>query len=124
MELVEDKYNSDFNINKYVDNTVTINGKSFSEPIIFFERKISSFPVNNPNLININDIEKYLKSIDLVLIGTGINTILPNQDLIELMYKNNKGLEFMNTDSACKTHNVLLSENRSFISVLLSLIHI
>jgi len=43
---------------------------------------------------------------------------LPNQDLIEQMYKKNKGLEFMNTDSACKTHNVLLSENRSFISVL------
>ena len=61
MELVEDKYNSDFNINKYVDNTVTINGKSFSEPIIFFERTISSFPVNNPKLININDIEKYLE---------------------------------------------------------------
>jgi uncharacterized protein len=118
MELVEDKYNSDFNINKYVDNTITINGTSFSEPIIFSERKISSFPVNNPKLININDIEKYLESIDLVLIGTGINTILPNQDLIELMYKKNKGLEFMNTDSACKTHNVLLSENRSFISVL------
>ena len=43
MELVEDKHNSDFNINKYVDNTITINGTSFSEPIIFFERKCFSF---------------------------------------------------------------------------------
>ena len=86
--------------------------------LIFFERKISSFPVNNPKLININDIENYLESIDLVLIVTGTNTILPNQDLIELMYKRNKGLEFMNTDSACKTHNILLSESRSFISIL------
>tara|TARA_B100001063_G_C16389119_1_gene369282 strand:- start:57 stop:419 length:363 start_codon:yes stop_codon:yes gene_type:complete len=118
MELVEDKYNSDFNIDKYADNAITINGTSYSQPIILLERKILSFPVNNPKLININDIEKYLGSIDLVLIGTGTDTILPNQDLIELMYKKNKGLEFMNTDSACKTHNVLLSENRSFISVL------
>ena len=118
MELVEDKHNSDFNIKKYINSTIIINNISYSEPIIFFERKISNFSIDRPNLISINDIEKYLDSITLVLIGTGESTILPNQDFIELMYKKNKGLEFMNTDSACKTHNILLSENRSFISIL------
>ena len=118
MELVEDKHNSDFNIKKYINSTIIINNISYSEPIIFFERKISNFSIVHPNLINIDDIEKYLDLITLVLIGTGESTILPNQDLIELMYKKNKGLEFMNTDSACKTHNILLSESRSFISIL------
>ena len=118
MELVEDKHNSDFNIKKYINNTIIINNFSYSQPIIFFEKKISNFSIDNPNLINIDDIEKYLNSITLVLIGTGESTIFPNQDLIDLMYKKNKGLEFMNTDSACKTHNILLSENRSFISIL------
>ena len=118
MELVEDKHNSDFNIKKYINNTIIINKNSYTEPIIFFDRKISNFSINEPNLININDIEQYLDSVSLVLIGTGESTILPNQDLIKLMYKKNKGLEFMNTDSACKTHNILLSESRSFISIL------
>ena len=118
MELVEDKHNSDFNIKKYINNTIIINKISYSEPIIFFERKISNFSIDKPNLINIDDIEKYLDSITLVLIGTGESTILPNQNFIDFMYKKNKGLEFMNTDSACKTHNILLSENRSFISIL------
>ena len=118
MELVEDKHNSDFNIKKYINNTIIINKISYSEPIIFFERKISNFSIDKPNLISINDIEKYLDSITLVLIGTGESTILPNQNLIDSMYKKNKGLDFMNTDSACKTHNILLSENRSFISIL------
>ena len=118
MELVEDKNNSDFNIKKYINNTIIINDNSYPEPIIIFDKKISNFSIDKPNLININDIEQYLDSITLVLIGTGESTILPNQDLIELMYKKNKGLEFMNTDSACKTHNILLSESRSFISIL------
>jgi|TARA_B100001063_G_C16755728_1_gene553024 uncharacterized protein len=118
MELVEDKHNSDFNIKKYINKTIVINNNSYSEPIIIFDREITNFSIDKPNLININDIEKYLDSITLVLIGTGESTILPNQDLIELMYKKNKGLEFMNTDSACKTHNILLSENRSFVSIL------
>ena len=118
MELVEDKHNSDFNIKKYINNTIIINDNSYSEPIIIFDRKISNFSMDKPNLININDIEQYLDSITLVLIGTGESTILPNQNLIDSMYKKNKGLEFMNTDSACKTHNILLSESRSFISIL------
>ena len=67
-----------------------------------------------------------MNSMNHVLeIGTGsgyqtsiLSMLFKKVTTIELMYKNNKGLEFMNTDSACKTHNVLLSENRSFISVL------
>ena len=55
MELVEDKHNSDFNIKKYINNTIIINKISYSEPIIYFERKISNFSIDKPNLININD---------------------------------------------------------------------
>ena len=64
------------------------------------------------------DIEKYVHSVDLLLIGTGANTIIPNEKLIRIMFDKKKGLEFMNTQSACKTHNLLLSENRSFSSIL------
>ena len=66
------------------------------------------------------NLEKRKEEIatEIAQMGTGESTILPNQNLIDSMYKKNKGLDFMNTDSACKTHNILLSENRSFISIL------
>jgi uncharacterized protein len=54
----------------------------------------------------------------MILIGTGVDVILPDEGFIRVLHEKNKGLEFMNTTSACKTHNLLLSENRSFISIL------
>ena len=56
--------------------------------------------------------------MNLVLIGTGEKNIILSQELIKHMHKLNKGLEFMNTESGCKTHNLLLSEKRSFVSIL------
>ena len=118
MELVEDKHHSDFNIIKYSNGSIIFSEKSYSKPIIFFNSKISYFKISHPNSINITDIEKYINSVDLLLIGTGLGTIILNEDLIKIMFEKNKGLEFMNTHSACKTHNLLLSENRSFSSIL------
>jgi uncharacterized protein len=118
MELVEDKYINDFSINKYIDNTIVINNFSHKNPIIYNQREIILFPVIKSNLIQLEDIESYLDTIDMILIGTGIDVILPDEGFIRVLHEKNKGLEFMNTTSACKTHNLLLSENRSFISIL------
>lgn len=117
MELVEDKYTNDFSINKYSDATIVISNFSYKKPIIYNQKEIILFPVASSKLIQLKDIEKYLDIIDMILIGTGTEVVLPDQDFIRVLHEKNKGLEFMNTTSACKTHNLLLSENRSFISI-------
>ena len=43
---------------------------------------------------------------------------ITKQEGIEKEILDVKGLEFMNTESACKTHNLLLSERRLFTSIL------
>ena len=118
MELVEDKYISDFSVKKYSEGTIFVSDKTYSEPIIFYDDSISKFPISNPQIINITDLERFLLTVNLILIGTGERNILLNQYLIKKMQEINKGLEFMNTESACKTHNLLLSEKRSFASIL------
>ena len=44
--------------------------------------KISAFSIANPKIIMIADLEGFLSTIDLILIGTGEKNILLNQDLI------------------------------------------
>lgn len=118
MELVEDKHNSKFQISSYIDNSIKIADKVYNFPIVFHNKSIKKFNINNPKSIHINNIEKILEGIDIILIGTGkVNQIL-NEELIYQVSQTKKGLEFMNTESACKTHNLLLSESRSFASIL------
>ena len=118
MELVEDKNKHDLNIKKYADKTIFLSHKNYNVPIVFYKDKISAFSIPHPKSIMIKDLSNYIKSASLILIGTGEKNIILNQDLINDMQKINKGLEFMNTESACKTHNLLLSEKRSFVSIL------
>ena len=118
MELVEDKNNNNFNIKKYSDRTIYFLNSNYTEPIIFHQDNISTFSVLEPGSITIKDLDKYLTSVNLLLIGTGEKNIILSEELIKHIHKLNKGLEFMNTESACKTHNLLLSEKRSFVSIL------
>ena len=118
MELVEDKNNNNFNIKKYSDRTIYFSNSNYIEPIVFHQDNISTFSILKPESITIKDLQNYLASVNLVLIGTGEKNIILSQELIKQMHKLNKGLEFMNTESACKTHNLLLSEKRSFVSIL------
>jgi len=118
MELVEDKNNSNFNIKKYSDRTIYFSNSNYTEPIVFHQDSISTFTVLKPESITINDLHNYISSVNLLLIGTGRKNIILNQELIKHMHRLNKGFEFMNTESACKTHNLLLSEKRSFVSIL------
>ena len=118
MELVEDKNNNNFNIKKYSDRTIYFSNSNYIEPIVFHQDNISAFSVLKPESITIKDLQNYFASVNLVLIGTGEKNIILSQELIKHMHKLNKGLEFMNTESACKTHNLLLSEKRSFTSIL------
>ena len=118
MELVEDKNNSNFNIKKYSDRTIYFSNSNYTEPIVFHQDSISTFTVLKPESISINDLHNYILSVNLLLIGTGKKNIILSQELIKHMHRLNKGLEFMNTESACKTHNLLLSEKRSFVSIL------
>ncbi len=118
MELVEDKNVNNFNIKKYSDRTIYFLNSNYTEPIVFHDNNILTFSVLRPESITIKDLHNYLISVNLLLIGTGEKNIILNQELIKHLHKLNKGLEFMNTESACKTHNLLLSEKRSFVSIL------
>ena len=118
MELVEDKNNNNFNVKKYSDRTIYFSNSNYTEPIVFHQDSISTFTVLKPESISINDLHNYILSVNLLLIGTGKKNIILSQELIKHMHRLNKGLEFMNTESACKTHNLLLSEKRSFVSIL------
>ena len=118
MELVEDKNNNNFNIKKYSDKTIYFSNSNYIEPIFFHQDNITTFSILKPESITIKDLQNYYASVNLILIGTGKKNIILSQDLIKHMHKLNKGLEFMNTESACKTHNLLLSEKRSFVSIL------
>lgn len=56
---------------------------------------------------------------ELVILGTGKDLTFPDHQALQSFHQAGVGVEVMNTASACRTFNVLVSENRFVVAGLL-----
>jgi len=56
---------------------------------------------------------------EIVLVGTGSVQVFPKPELLMCFYRRGIGVEFMTTQAACRTFNVLVSERRNVAAALL-----
>jgi uncharacterized protein len=56
---------------------------------------------------------------EVVLIGTGASQVFLSPQRMMLFYSKGIGIEVMNTDAACRTFNVLVSEGREVVAALM-----
>jgi uncharacterized protein len=59
--------------------------------------------------------------LGFLLLGTGVRQIFPGPALRAAFAKAGLGLEAMDTGAACRTYNVLLSEERVFAAALIAM---
>jgi uncharacterized protein len=60
-------------------------------------------------------------AVEFVLLGTGATQQLPSRGLRDLLRGAGLGLEFMATEAAARTHNVLASQGRLFATALIAI---
>lgn len=56
---------------------------------------------------------------EVVLLGTGVRQTFPSRELMLSVMETGVGLEVMDTASACRTYNVLMSEGRRVVAALI-----
>ncbi|KAF0283321.1 hypothetical protein BA898_00565 [Spiribacter roseus] len=56
---------------------------------------------------------------EVVLLGTGVHQTFPSRELMLSVMETGVGLEVMDTASACRTYNVLMSEGRRVVAALI-----
>lgn len=55
---------------------------------------------------------------EIIIVGTGQATILPDVELMAALAERAIGLEIMTTPAACRTYNVLVHEQRRVVAAL------
>jgi len=78
-----------------------------------------------PDELEVADFEPALAAppgaIEFVLLGTGAAAALPPRAIREALRAAGLGLEFMATEPAARTHNVLASQGRLFATALIAI---
>ena len=120
MDLTLQKNSSKNIIQNYEDNKIYVDGKKYPYNLIITEDGVERWEINNLEQLSFDSLKHIIdKKPDIIILGTGDQATLPNQDIINKVSDNGVGIEFMTTKSACKTFNVLLAEDRKVIALLI-----
>ena len=100
---------------------MTINNKQYSDSLIVTpEQLISPWEPDNHEDLDQGHIEFLINmKPEIILLGTGKKLSFPHPSLIAIAMQNGIGFEVMDTGSACRTFNVLASEDRNVLAALL-----
>jgi uncharacterized protein len=114
------KYSGQF-IQAYDEGQVTVMGKKFTCNLILTARQtIENWTDQSIKELDQAAIDQLLAlDVEILIIGTGKQQIFPDPTLFATLAKQGIGLEVMNTAAACRTYNILLSEERPVAAALL-----
>ena len=114
---------SNFNtIEGYGKEFITISGKKIFNDIIISKNQLLEVNIKNLDLIKWQDITKLIgNDIDTILIGTATRCqIISNEVKNNIkQYFPNSTINSMQNQAACRTYNILVTENRNVMAIIL-----
>ncbi|MCB1876776.1 MAG: Mth938-like domain-containing protein [Chromatiales bacterium] len=121
MKLVLHVNDSGYQITGVDEAGIWINGKPHDEALVVSaERLQSPWAPQRVSDLTAAHLEPLMDwQPEIVLIGTGKRLAFPAQPLLRLFLRRNIGVEVMDTVAACRTYNVLMSEERRVVAALL-----
>ena len=120
MNFSLDMNNKNRTIQGYGDGYFKINEQKSHKNLLITQTGIDTIEGDpTKELVSETLLNKILEiKPDILVVGTGKNHIFPDKHLFGTMLNNKIALEVMNTGAACRTYNVLLSEDRNCVALL------
>lgn len=108
-------------IRAYAEGEIRIGEKLVhSNCLITAERLISDWSATDPASLTLAQLEPiFALGPEIVVLGTGLRQMFPPPQISAEMLSRGIGFEVMDLGAACRTFNVLLSEDRPVLAALL-----
>jgi len=121
MKFAQDSQEDGYVITAYDDNSVSINGKTFSQSLVVASTRLHEhWGIADIELLTSSHIELVLSlQPELIIIGTGNNLVFPAVEIYSGIIEHGIGVDFMDTGAACRTYNILMSEGRDVVAGLI-----
>jgi len=121
MKFAQDSQDEGYVITSYDETTISINGKAFASSLIISSQQLDkNWDLTAIELLAEAHIEKILSlKPELIIIGTGNKLVFPPAEAYSAAISFGIGIDFMDTRAACRTYNILMSENRNIVAGLI-----
>ncbi len=121
MKFAQDSQDEGYVITAYDDDSVSVNGKAFSQSLIITSSQLDeNWDISGIELLTADHVNRVLSyQPELIIIGTGNKLIFPAVEVYSAIIKLGIGVDFMDTRAACRTYNILMSEGRDIVAGLI-----
>ncbi len=121
MKFTEHRDSNIFAVKHYEANLVKVNQLTFNKSFFITQFSTEShWPCESIQHLTFEQMDQLLNSnAEVIILGTGEKQVFPDPKFFAHCASKGVGLEVMANDAACRTYNVLTSEDRE---VLLALI--
>ncbi len=108
-------------IRSFTDSTIEINIKSYSKSLVVGNTLlIEDWDIKHIDQITLKHWDELVEhKPEVILIGTGPALIFPHPSSYAPAIEQGIGVEFMDSAAACRTYNVLVSEDRFVIAAII-----
>ena len=122
MSLQEEQIEASIYFKEYINGTIKLNVGDYNRSVILSLNQVINY---SGTIRNLKDINEFHLSIilrsepEVILIGTGNKQTLPCIRIIAELAKSGKSADFMSSEQACKTYNLLVNENRNVSCIII-----
>lgn len=108
-------------INRYAPGLVSVNNQDYQTSCIITQQNlIPDWPIRNLDDLTSTTLQPLLDfSPEVLILGTGETQQFPSAEIFGLCAQQGVSLEVMNNASACRTYNVLTTEDRKVVMGLI-----
>jgi uncharacterized protein len=103
------------------EGMIKIGNEELTENVVLFRNSIQrgwqAKDIENPDVHDLTDL--LAENPEMIIFGTGWQSRLPPRELVFALARRGIGFEMMDTPAACRTFNVLVSEDRDVAAVLI-----
>lgn len=91
--------------------------------VLILPKRIEGFAVSSMSEVDLESFGSVIAQraeIEILLIGTGEKQVFPAQDIIKYFIEQKIALEVMDSRAACRTYNILASEDRKVAAAIIA----
>lgn len=113
MKITLDKPQGDYVFSNYGEGFLSVNEETLNSSIVIFPNHLEPWGVSSLSTLSETDFGVFInRKPDIVLLGTGARQQFPSVDLRRALAHHRIQLDVMDTPAACRTYNLLVSEDR------------
>jgi len=107
-------------VTAYGDDYVTVSGVRYEESIVVLPDRVQPWDARSFESLTEADFSALLQvGAEILILGTGAKQRFPHPRLTAPLARSGLGLEVMSLQAACRTYNILVSEERKVAAALL-----